>query len=127
MQLVIGALLPPLFNLKFLKLAFVYLLPDFTMSNQAAAGKTASQAAQKGVLIKLLIFSLSLGIIPITSYFVTEKYVWNGNSNYAAITAIFVANGVLFAYIVSSLWEDKISMQIAEQKKLQPSESRKNQ
>lgn len=136
--------------------------PVSTMSDQVAAGKVTSQAAQKsvyvvcliitfsdkywhrGVLMKLIIFSFCLAVVPITSYFVTEKYVWNGmsgrcmlcswllsspvgNSNYAAITAIFAANAVLFAYIITSLWEDRTSMQMAEQKKLQPSESRKTQ
>jgi len=97
------------------------------MSNQAVAGKVASQTAQKGVLLKLIMFSGSLAFVPITLYFVTEKYVWNGNSNYAAITAIFAANVVLVAYIISSLWEDRSSMQAAEQKKLQFNESRKDQ
>jgi len=73
------------------------------------------------------VFSGSLAFVPITLYFVTEKYVWNGNSNYAAITAIFAANVVLVAYIISSLWEDRSSMQAAEQKKLQFNESRKDQ
>lgn len=50
-----------------------------------------------------------------------------GNSNYAAITAIFAANAILVAYIITSLWEDRSSMQAAEQKKLQFSESRKDQ
>jgi len=72
---------------------------------------------QKAVLLKLIIFSLSLGIVPITLYFLSEKYVWNGNSNYAAITAIFAANAVLIAYIITSLQEDRESMESAEQKK----------
>jgi len=97
------------------------------MSDQVAAGKVASQAAQKGVLLKLIIFSGSLAFVPITLYFLTEKYVWNGNSNYAAITAIVAANAVLIAYIITSLWEDQSSKQVAEQKKLQFSESRKDQ
>lgn len=81
-----------------------------------------------GVLIKLVLFSASLGIVPISSYFLTDKYVWNGtfgayiscprahvhslppcagNSTYSAITAIVAANIVLVAYIVLSLLEDK--------------------
>jgi len=72
-------------------------------------------------------YSLSLGIVPITLYFLSEKYVWNGNSNYAAITAIFAANAVLIAYIITSLQEDRESMESAEQKKKQFEESRKDQ
>ncbi|EIM88558.1 uncharacterized protein STEHIDRAFT_54910, partial [Stereum hirsutum FP-91666 SS1] len=60
-----------------------------------------------GVLIKLVLFSASLGIVPISSYFLTDKYLWNGNSTYSAITAIVAANIVLVAYIVLSLLEDK--------------------
>ncbi|KAH9977983.1 hypothetical protein BGW80DRAFT_1166345, partial [Lactifluus volemus] len=74
-----------------------------------------------GVLVKLIIFSLSLGIIPITSYFASERYVWNGNSTLAAITAIVAANIVLVAYIVSSLSDDK-----AEREAGKLSESRKD-
>ncbi|KAA1466219.1 hypothetical protein DENSPDRAFT_830988 [Dentipellis sp. KUC8613] len=61
----------------------------------------------RGVLIKLIIFSLSLGILPLGSYFVSEKYLWNGNSIYSAITAIVAANLVLVSYIVLSLMEDR--------------------
>ncbi|KIM90678.1 hypothetical protein PILCRDRAFT_811134 [Piloderma croceum F 1598] len=95
------------------------------MSDQAAVGKVTSQTAQKGVLAKLIIFSLSLGIVPIALYFVTEKYVWDGNSSYAAITAVFAANVVLFAYIIVSLLDDREMMQSAEEKKLQFSNRRK--
>jgi len=55
----------------------------------------------------------------------SELYV-AGNSNYAAITAVFAANLVLLAYIVTSLQEDRDSMQSAEQKNLQFAESRKD-
>jgi len=96
----------------------------------------------KGVLLKLIIFSLSLGIVPITSYFASEKYIWNGapsqiiqplrlsgsltlcvlgNSTFAAITAVVSANVVLVAYIISSLREDQ-----AEQETRKLSESRKD-
>jgi hypothetical protein len=56
------------------------------------------------------------------------KLVWlAGNSNYAAITAIFAANAVLVAYIITSLLDDRESMQSVERKKLQFAESRKDQ
>jgi hypothetical protein len=96
----------------------------------------------KGVLLKLIIFSLSLGILPITSYFASQKYIWKGapsrtvhphdpgallilcflgDSTFAAITAVVAANVVLVAYIISSLREDQ-----AERKAAKPSESRKD-
>ncbi|KAI0254364.1 hypothetical protein BJV78DRAFT_1121458 [Lactifluus subvellereus] len=78
-------------------------------------------SSYRGALFKLVIFSLSLGIIPITSYFASEKYVWNGNSTLAAITAIVAANIVLIAYIITSLRDDK-----AEREAGKPLESRKD-
>jgi len=76
------------------------------MSEQAKASNITDQTAKGGVLLKLIAFSLSLGIVPISSYFLSEKYVWNGNSNYAAITAVLAANVVLVVYIIVSILED---------------------
>jgi len=76
---------------------------------------------QGGVLLKLIIFSLSLGIVPIASYFASEKYIWDGNSTFAAITAIIAANIVLVTYIISSLRDDR-----AEREAGKPMESRKD-
>ncbi|KAJ3758514.1 hypothetical protein EV360DRAFT_83011 [Lentinula raphanica] len=76
-------------------------------AEQAAIGKLNTNAASNGTLFKLVIFSLSLGIIPLTSYYGSLFYLWNGNSTLAAITAIVAANLVLIAYIVLSVLEDK--------------------
>ncbi|KII95237.1 hypothetical protein PLICRDRAFT_97498, partial [Plicaturopsis crispa FD-325 SS-3] len=62
-----------------------------------------------GVLVKLILFSVSLAVVPISIYFASEKYVFDGNSTYAAIAAVFSANIVLAAYIVASLLEDRPS------------------
>ncbi|TFK43648.1 hypothetical protein BDQ12DRAFT_731638 [Crucibulum laeve] len=77
------------------------------MSEQSAMSNVNAQAASGGVLLKLIIFSLSLGIVPLGSYFASQKYLWNGNATFAAITAVVSANIVLVAYIVTSLLEDK--------------------
>ncbi|KDQ64880.1 hypothetical protein JAAARDRAFT_28533 [Jaapia argillacea MUCL 33604] len=77
------------------------------MSQQVAPAKVTEQAVQGGILIKLIIFSLSLAIVPITSYFLSEKYLWNGNSTYAALTAVFAANIFLVGYVTVSLMEDR--------------------
>ncbi|KNZ79909.1 Vacuolar ATPase assembly integral membrane protein VMA21 [Termitomyces sp. J132] len=69
--------------------------------------KNAAHASFRSVLIKLILFSLSLGLVPITSFFASQRYMWNGNSTYAAITAVVSANIVLVAYIISSVLEDK--------------------
>ncbi|KAF9469084.1 hypothetical protein BDZ94DRAFT_1304218 [Collybia nuda] len=77
------------------------------MSEQAAMAKITKNSAEGGILVKLLIFSISLGVVPLSSYFGSLKYIWNGNSTYAAITAVVSANIVLITYIVSSLLEDR--------------------
>jgi hypothetical protein len=80
----------------------------------------------RGVLAKLLFFSISLGVAPLSSYYVSLKYVYEGmfsslgcfllsldslskigNSTVAAIVAVVAANAVLIAYIVTSLLEDR--------------------
>ncbi|KAJ6599173.1 hypothetical protein DFH09DRAFT_1130331 [Mycena vulgaris] len=76
------------------------------MSAQAA-GKIHEDTASSGQLAKLAFFSLSLGIVPITSYFGSLKYIWNGNATYAALTAVVGANLVLVAYIITSILDDK--------------------
>ncbi|KAJ7499027.1 hypothetical protein FB451DRAFT_22025 [Mycena latifolia] len=78
------------------------------MSNaQVAVGKLNEDAVASGQLAKLVFFSLSLGIIPITSYFASLKYLWNGNATYAALTAVIGANLVLVGYIITSILDDK--------------------
>ncbi|KAG2068399.1 hypothetical protein BDR04DRAFT_776562 [Suillus decipiens] len=94
------------------------------MSDQVAAAKASEHAASRAALVKLVFFAATLAILPISSYFFTEKYVWSGNSNYAAITAICAANIVLIAYIVVSVLEDKQSFKDADEKKM--SETKKD-
>jgi len=93
------------------------------MSARGVSAQTCTQSVADGtgVLYKLVLFSLSLGIVPITSYFASEKYIWNGNSTFAAITAVVAANIVLVAYIATSLRDDK-----AEREAGKPLESRKD-
>jgi len=92
------------------------------MSTRTVSSGTPPQTFEPGgVLLKLIIFSLSLGIVPIASYFASEKYIWGGNSTFAAITAIVAANIVLVAYIISSLRDDQ-----AEREAGKPVESRKD-
>ncbi|KAJ7699968.1 hypothetical protein B0H17DRAFT_1195987 [Mycena rosella] len=77
------------------------------MSAQVAVGKLNEDAASSAQLAKLVFFSLSLGIIPIASYFASLKYLWNGNATYAALTAVVGANLVLVGYITTSILDDK--------------------
>ncbi|KAH0840042.1 hypothetical protein J3R83DRAFT_1009 [Lanmaoa asiatica] len=88
------------------------------MSNQSTTANATAQAASRGALIKLLLFAATLAVLPISSYFVSLRYMWGGNHNYAAITAVCAANIVLVAYIVTSILEDRKSMEETEGKKL---------
>ncbi|KAF8192480.1 hypothetical protein BJ912DRAFT_1057843 [Pholiota molesta] len=77
------------------------------MSEQSAMSQLNTDAAATGgVLAKLIAFSVSLGVIPIGSYFLSLNYLWNQNSTFAAITAVVAANIVLVAYIIASVLED---------------------
>lgn len=77
----------------------------------------ASANVSAGVVIKLLAFTLAMVLMPISSYFVSLKYVFVGRTTYAAGCAAIVANGVLLAYIVAALLEDRADQQA--QKKTQ--------
>ncbi|PPQ63432.1 hypothetical protein CVT24_004942 [Panaeolus cyanescens] len=96
------------------------------MSEQVAAAKLNADVAASGVLLKLLAFSVLLGVLPIGSYFLSLKYVWDENSTFAAITAVVAANLVLVGYIIASAIEDKQAS--ASQASNQPKkESKKDQ
>jgi len=76
------------------------------MSERVIVEKVAEQAEYQGkLLLKLLIFSAALAIAPIATYFLSKDHMWNGNTTYAAITAIIAANTVLVAYIIVSVRE----------------------
>jgi len=77
----------------------------------------------RGVLVKLLSFSVSLGAVPLISYYVSLTYFYKGmislfsysfhlrnqigNNTLAAIAAVVAANLILITYIITSLLEDR--------------------
>ncbi|VDC02551.1 unnamed protein product [Peniophora sp. CBMAI 1063] len=80
------------------------------MSGQAAPAQVTARAAQAGenqVLFKLILFSIALGVVPLGSYFLSQKYIFDGNTTYAAVVAIIGANVVLVTYILLSVLDDK--------------------
>ncbi|OCH90714.1 hypothetical protein OBBRIDRAFT_582942 [Obba rivulosa] len=92
------------------------------MSEQIAASKITAQAAAQGsALLKLLIFSLALAVVPISSYFLSRDYVWGGNATWAALTAAGSAQLILVAFIVVSVVEDR-----REQAAKEPKEHKKH-
>ncbi|KAG9317573.1 hypothetical protein JVU11DRAFT_1781 [Chiua virens] len=95
------------------------------MSNQSIIASATDQAASRAALVKLLLFALTLAVLPISSYFISLTYIWEGNHIYAAITAVCAANLVLVAYIVLSLLEDKKALDETEGKKLADSKKQR--
>ncbi|CAE6500737.1 unnamed protein product [Rhizoctonia solani] len=87
---------------------------------EAIPAKVLENAADSAVLFKLTGFSIALAVVPLSSYFLSMKYLWGGNSTYAALTAIVSANVVLIAYILLSISDDRASRPSA------PKESKKD-
>jgi len=79
------------------------------MSQAAPIARATEQASNAGVLAKLLIFAVAMAVVPITAYYGSLTYLWNGNASYAALTAVLAANIVLVAYIVVASLEDQPS------------------
>ncbi|KIO18659.1 hypothetical protein M407DRAFT_225185, partial [Tulasnella calospora MUT 4182] len=67
----------------------------------------------RSVLVKLALFTVCLGLAPISTYYLSQKYLWDGNSTYAAITSIIAANFVLVTYIISAVRDDSQSQKPA--------------
>lgn len=97
--------------------------------------------SRRSALVKLFAFSISLAIVPITSYFVSLKYIWvgtscrlfkwlirvvtlalSGDTTAAALVAVFTANLVLVAYIIVSVQEESKARNITASA---PSETKK--
>jgi len=68
--------------------------------------QVADKGLQGGALFKLFAFSISLAVVPIASYFLSQKYVWAGDTTASALTAVFTANFILVAYIIVSVQEE---------------------
>ncbi|KAL5530419.1 VMA21 [Sanghuangporus sanghuang] len=77
------------------------------MSEQAAASRITEETVQGGALFRLIFFAISLAVIPLSTYYGSQRFLWNGDSTFAAISAVFAANLVLLVYIVLSVYEDK--------------------
>jgi len=72
----------------------------------SSPNQVADKVLQGSVLAKLFAFSIALAVVPLASYFLSQKYVWGGNSTASALTAVFAANLVLVAYITVSIQEE---------------------
>ncbi|EJT47709.1 hypothetical protein A1Q2_04288 [Trichosporon asahii var. asahii CBS 8904] len=81
-----------------------------------ASGKMAIPPAQpkvqqggvpNDVLYKLVVFALLTAIVPVTAYFGSVRYLFDGNTQYAALLAVLSANIVLFSYVYVAFREEK--------------------
>ncbi|KAI0091922.1 hypothetical protein BDY19DRAFT_1084272 [Irpex rosettiformis] len=93
--------------------------------NMGVSKVNAKTVEQSGALAKLLVFSIALGVAPLGSYYLSLAYLWKGNSTYAAITAVALANIVLVAFIVMSVIEEKRGTTATA--KQRPTETKKTQ
>jgi len=73
-------------------------------------------AVSTSVIAKLLFFTIALVTVPLGSYFLSVKTIFNGNSTYAGALAAVMANVVLMGYLVVAIQEDQ-SDQIEDAKK----------
>ncbi|KAI5867042.1 VMA21-like domain-containing protein [Durotheca rogersii] len=74
-------------------------------------------AVPTDVIMKLLIFTIGMVVIPIGSYFLTVNNLFNGNSTYAGGLAAIMANVVLVGYVIVAMNEDQSDQLEAERKK----------
>ncbi|THY68815.1 hypothetical protein D6C97_00001 [Aureobasidium pullulans] len=73
-------------------------------------------AVPKHVIVKLLLFSFAMIVLPISSYFLTVDMLFSGNSTFAGATAAIIANVVLIGYVVVAMREDAGERAEAEEK-----------
>lgn len=68
---------------------------------------SASAKISSTVMLKLISFSAAMLILPLSAYYLSLEYLFQGyKTNYAAITAAIVANLVVVGYVVVAFMED---------------------
>ncbi|CCA70613.1 hypothetical protein PIIN_04550 [Serendipita indica DSM 11827] len=87
------------------------------MSEHAAAAKIANQTEQSGVITTLLVFSVSLAVVPISAYFGTQWYLTPGNTIYPAVAAVVSANIILISYVILAIRDDSETRKTLQEKK----------
>ncbi|KAH0293581.1 hypothetical protein M436DRAFT_35232 [Aureobasidium namibiae CBS 147.97] len=73
-------------------------------------------AVPQHVIVKLLLFTFAMIILPISSYFITLNTIYSGNSTFAGATAAIIANVVLIGYVIVAMREDADERAEAEEK-----------
>ncbi|KAJ3369487.1 vacuolar ATPase assembly integral membrane protein vma21 [Allomyces arbusculus] len=57
------------------------------------------------VVIKLILFSMLLFVVPFSTYFLTLHHLFPGNMTYSAFAAAISANVVLLGYVIVAVTE----------------------
>ncbi|KLT43556.1 hypothetical protein CC85DRAFT_301343 [Cutaneotrichosporon oleaginosum] len=83
-----------------------------------AAAQT-QEGIQPRVLGKLITFALLMAVVPIGSYFASIKWLYDGNTTHAALTAVAAANIVLAGYVYLAFAEDAAERSEIKEKKAQ--------
>ncbi|BEJ12473.1 hypothetical protein CspHIS471_0209330 [Cutaneotrichosporon sp. HIS471] len=87
------------------------------------SGKMAVAPQQEGiqprVLGKLITFALLMAVVPIGMYFSSLNWLYDGNTTYAALTAVVAANIVLASYVYLAFAEDAAERTEVKEKKAQ--------
>lgn len=64
------------------------------------------------VLSKLLFFSAAMVVLPLSAYYLSLEYLFEGyKTSYAAITAAITANVVVIGYVITAFLEDDTAQQ----------------
>ncbi|KAI1978437.1 vacuolar ATPase assembly integral membrane protein vma21 [Ophidiomyces ophidiicola] len=59
------------------------------------------------VLWKLIVYSIAVVVLPISAYFYSKNYIFEGNTTYSGAIAALTANVVLISYIILAVREDR--------------------
>ncbi|GBC07647.1 hypothetical protein RclHR1_00760017 [Rhizophagus clarus] len=72
------------------------------------ASQKKSVETPRGVLFKLYSHTIMMIILPLSTYYYTSNYYFEGErkTTYAAIASVGIANVVVFSYIVTAILED---------------------
>ncbi|GAP83364.1 putative vacuolar ATPase assembly integral membrane protein VMA21 [Rosellinia necatrix] len=92
---------------------------DLQSGSGTSEQSSTGPAVPMDVILKLLAFTFAMVVIPIGSYFLTVRTIFNGNSTYAGALAAILANVVLVGYVIVAMNEDQSDQLEAEKKKKQ--------
>ncbi|PKS06360.1 hypothetical protein jhhlp_007108 [Lomentospora prolificans] len=86
-------------------------------SPPASESSSIRPAVPTHVIVKLLVFTLAMVVLPIGSYYASVDTLFKGNSTFAGALAAFMANVVLVGYVVAAMKEDQSDLQPKEEGK----------